>query len=156
MEKSNFVDQIKIFCRTGHGGAGSKHFLRNKMTAFGGPDGGNGGRGAHIILKGNKNLWTLLHLRYYKNVLAENGEGGSSNNKTGRDGKDIIIEVPLGTIALDEETGKKEVEILMDGEEMIWLEGGKGGLGNTNFKTATNQAPEYAQPGLPGVEGWKV
>jgi GTP-binding protein len=126
------------------------------MTAFGGPDGGNGGRGAHIILKGNKNLWTLLHLRYYKNVLAENGEGGSSNNKTGRDGKDIIIEVPLGTIALDEETGKKEVEILKDGEETIWLEGGKGGLGNTNFKTSTNQAPEYAQPGLSGVEGWKV
>jgi GTP-binding protein len=126
------------------------------MTAFGGPDGGNGGRGAHIILKGNKNLWTLLHLRYYKNVLAENGEGGSSNNKTGRDGKDIIIEVPLGTIALDEETGKKEVEILKDGEETIWLEGGKGGLGNTNFKTSTNQAPEYAQPGLPGVEGWKI
>ena len=126
------------------------------MTAFGGPDGGNGGRGAHIILKGNKNLWTLLHLRYYKNVLAENGEGGSSNNKTGRDGKDIIIEVPLGTIALDEETGEKEAEILKDGEETVWLEGGKGGLGNTNFKTATNQAPEYAQPGLPGVEGWKI
>jgi GTPase len=126
------------------------------MTAFGGPDGGDGGRGAHIILKGNKNLWTLLHLRYYKNILAENGEGGSSNNKTGRDGKDIIIEVPLGTIALDEATGKKEAEILQDGEETIWLEGGKGGLGNTNFKTATNQAPEYAQPGLPGVEGWKV
>lgn len=126
------------------------------MTAFGGPDGGDGGRGAHIILKGNKNLWTLLHLRYFKNVLAENGEGGSSNNKTGRDGKDIIIEVPLGTIAVDEETGKKEVEILMDGEETVWLEGGKGGLGNSNFKTATNQAPEYAQPGLPGVEGWKV
>jgi GTPase len=126
------------------------------MTAFGGPDGGDGGRGAHIILKGNKNLWTLLHLRYYKNILAENGEGGSSNNKTGRDGKDIIIEVPLGTIALDEATGKKEAEILQDGEATIWLEGGKGGLGNTNFKTATNQAPEYAQPGLPGVEGWKV
>ena len=126
------------------------------MTAFGGPDGGDGGRGAHIILKGNKNLWTLLHLRYYKNVLAENGEVGSSNNKTGRAGKDIIIEVPLGTIALDEETGEKEAEILKDGEETIWLEGGKGGLGNTNFKTATNQAPEYAQPGLPGVEGWKI
>ncbi len=126
------------------------------MTAFGGPDGGDGGRGAHIILKGNKNLWTLLHLRYYKNVLAENGESGSSNNKTGRDGKDIIIEVPLGTIARDEETGKKEVEILKDGEETVWLEGGKGGLGNTNFKTATNQAPEYAQPGLAGVEGWKI
>jgi GTP-binding protein len=126
------------------------------MTAFGGPDGGDGGRGAHIILKGNKNLWTLLHLRYYKNILAENGEAGSGNNKTGRDGKDIVIEVPLGTIALDEGTGRKEAEILNDGEETIWLEGGKGGLGNTNFKTATNQAPEYAQPGLPGVEGWKV
>ena len=126
------------------------------MTAFGGPDGGDGGRGAHIILRGNKNLWTLLHLRYYKNILAENGEGGSSNNKTGRDGKDIIIEVPLGTIALDEETGEKEAEILTDGEETIWLEGGKGGLGNSNFKSATNQAPEYAQPGLPGIEGWKI
>ena len=156
MEKNNFVDQIRIFCRSGHGGAGSKHFLRNKMTAFGGPDGGNGGRGAHIILRGNKNLWTLLHLRYYKNILAENGEGGSSNNKTGRDGKDIIIEVPPGTIAIDEVTGKKEAEILKDGEEIIWLKGGMGGLGNTNFKTATNQAPEYAQPGQPGTEGWKI
>ena len=156
MEKSNFVDQIKIFCRSGHGGAGSKHFLRNKMTAFGGPDGGDGGRGGHIILKGNSQLWTLLHLRYYKNVLAENGEGGSSNNKTGRDGKDIIIEVPLGTIAVDEETGKKEAEILQDGQEFVLLPGGKGGLGNTNFKSSTNQAPEYAQPGLPGLEGWKV
>lgn len=156
MEKNNFVDQIRIFCRSGHGGAGSKHFLRNKMTAFGGPDGGDGGRGGHIILKGNSHLWTLLHLRYFKNVLAENGEGGSSNNKTGREGKDIILEVPLGTIAFDEETGKKEAEILKDSEEIIWLDGGKGGLGNTHFKTATNQAPEYAQPGLPGVEGWKI
>ena len=126
------------------------------MTAFGGPDGGNGGRGAHIILKGNKNLWTLLHLRYFKNILAENGETGSANNCTGRDGKDIIIEVPLGTIAIDEETGTKEAEILRDGEEVIWIKGGMGGLGNSNFKTATNQAPEYAQPGLPGIEGWKV
>ena len=126
------------------------------MTAFGGPDGGDGGRGGHIILKGSSHLWTLLHLRYYKNILAENGEPGSGNNKTGRDGIDIIVEVPLGTIAIDEETGKKEVEILRDGEESIWLEGGKGGLGNTHFKTATNQAPEYAQPGLTGVEGWKV
>ncbi len=97
MEKSNFVDQIKIFCRSGHGGAGSKHFMRNKLTAMGGPDGGDGGRGAHIILKGNAQLWTLLHLRYYKNILAENGENGSKNNSTGRFGKDIIIEVPLGT-----------------------------------------------------------
>ena len=156
LEKSNFVDQIRIFCKSGHGGAGIKHFRRDKLTAYGGPDGGDGGRGGHIILKGNSNLWTLLHLRYFKNVLAENGENGSDNNKTGRYGKDIIIEVPLGTIARDEETGEKEVEILEDGQEIIWLPGGKGGLGNTNFKTATNQAPEYAQPGLPGVEGWKV
>jgi GTP-binding protein len=156
VEKNNFVDQIRIFCRSGHGGAGSKHFLRNKMTAFGGPDGGNGGRGGHIILKGNSHLWTLLHLRYFKNVLAADGDAGKSNNKTGRDGTDIILEVPLGTIAVDEETGEKEAEILKDGEEVIWLAGGKGGLGNTNFKTATNQAPEYAQPGLPGAEGWKT
>ena len=130
--------------------------MRNKFTALGGPDGGDGGRGAHIILKGNSNLWTLLHLRYYKNVLAEDGEKGGSNNRTGRDGKDIIIEVPLGTIARNEETGEKEAEILEDGQEFIWLPGGKGGLGNSNFATATNQAPEYAQPGLPGIEGWKV
>lgn len=156
VERSNFVDQIRIFARSGHGGAGIKHFRRDKLTAMGGPDGGDGGRGGHIILKGNSNLWTLLHLRYYKNVLAENGDNGGDNNRTGRNGKDIIIEVPLGTIARDEETGEKEVEILQDGEERIWLPGGKGGLGNTNFKTPTNQAPEHAQPGLPGQEGWKV
>ncbi len=156
VEKSNFVDQIRIHCKSGHGGAGSKHFMRNKHTALGGPDGGDGGRGGHIILKGNSNLWTLLHLRYYKNVIAENGEGGSGNNKTGRFGKDVIIDVPLGTIARDEETGEKEAEILKDGEEIIWLSGGRGGLGNANFKTATNQAPEYAQPGEAGAEGWKV
>jgi GTP-binding protein len=130
--------------------------MRNKFTALGGPDGGDGGRGGHIILKGNSNLWTLLHLRYYKNVIAENGESGGSNNRTGADGKDIIIEVPLGTIARDEETEKKEAEILKDGEEIIWIAGGRGGLGNSNFKTATNQAPEYAQPGESGSEGWKV
>lgn len=123
---------------------------------MGGPDGGDGGRGGHIILKGNSNLWTLLHLRYFKNVLAENGEGGSGNNKTGRFGKDIVIEVPLGTLAIDEETGKQEVEILEDGQEFIWIPGGKGGLGNSHFATPTNQAPEHAQPGLPGQEGWKV
>jgi GTPase len=156
MEKSNFVDQIRIFCRTGHGGAGSKHFMRTKYTAMAGPDGGDGGRGAHIILRGNQNLWTLLHLRYYKNVLAENGQGGHKNNMTGRDGTDIIIEVPLGTIAKDDETGAKEVEILEDGQEVIWIKGGRGGLGNKNFATATNQAPEYSQPGEPGSEGWKV
>jgi GTPase len=156
MEKSNFVDQIRVFCRSGHGGAGSSHFLRNKLTSKGGPDGGDGGRGAHIILKGNAQLWTLLHLRYYKNILAENGENGSKNNRTGRTGKDIVIEVPLGTIARDEETGLQQAEILEDGQEVIWLRGGRGGLGNTNFKTATNQAPDYAQPGEEGEEGWKV
>ena len=123
---------------------------------MGGPDGGDGGRGGHIILRGNQNLWTLLHLRYYKNVLAENGEASSGNNKSGRFGKDIYIDVPLGTIARDEETGRQEVEILEDGQEVIWIEGGKGGLGNSHFATPTNQAPEYAQPGLAGVEGWKV
>lgn len=156
MEKSNFVDQIRIFCRSGHGGAGSKHFMRTKFNAQAGPDGGNGGRGGHIILRGNKNLWTLLHLRYYKNVHAENGEGGSGNNCTGRFGKDVIIEVPLGTIARDEETDELEVEILEDGQEVIWIKGGRGGLGNAEFATPTNQAPEHAQPGEPGSEGWKV
>jgi GTP-binding protein len=156
LEKSNFVDQIRIFCRSGHGGAGCKHFMRNKFTAMGGPDGGDGGRGAHIILKGNRNLWTLLHLRYFKNILAEDGEDGSGNNSSGRAGKDVIIEVPLGTIARDGETGKQEVEILEDGQEVIWIHGGRGGLGNSHFATPTNQAPEHAQPGEAGREGWKV
>jgi GTP-binding protein len=156
VEKSNFVDQIRIFCRSGHGGAGSKHFLRTKYNALAGPDGGDGGRGAHIILRGNKNLWTLLHLRYYKNVLAEDGESGSGKNCSGRAGKDIIIEVPLGTIARDEEGIKPEVEILEDGQEIVWIKGGRGGLGNAHFATPTNQAPEHAQPGEPGEEAWKV
>lgn len=156
MEKSNFVDQIRIYCKSGHGGAGNRHFMRNKFTALGGPDGGDGGRGGHIILKGNRNLWTLLHLRYFKNVIAENGEGGGSNNRSGQFGKDVIIEVPLGTIARDESTHQQEAEIMEDGQEIIWISGGKGGLGNSHFATATNQAPEYAQPGLPGEEGWKV
>jgi len=156
MERSNFVDQINIFCRSGHGGAGSKHFMRNKLTAMGGPDGGDGGRGAHIILKGNGQLWTLLHLRYFKNVLAENGQNGAGNNCTGKNGKDIIIEVPLGTIARDPETGKVDAEILKEGQEVILMRGGRGGLGNSNFKTATNQAPEYAQPGEAGIEGIKI
>ncbi len=156
MEKTNFIDYIRVFCRSGHGGAGSRHFMRTKFNPQAGPDGGDGGRGGHIILKGNKNLWTLLHLRYYKNVHAENGENGSGNNSTGRSGKDIIIEVPLGTIARDEETGKQEAEILEDGQEVLWLKGGRGGLGNSKFATATNQAPEHAQPGEPGIEGWKI
>lgn len=156
MEKSNFVDQIRIFCRSGHGGAGSKHFLRTKFNPQAGPDGGDGGRGGHIILRGNKNLWTLLHLRYYKNVLAENGQAGNKNNMTGRDGKDVVIEVPLGTIARDEETGEKEAEILEHDQEIVWIKGGRGGLGNARFATPTNQAPEHAQPGEPGEEAWKV
>jgi len=154
-ERNNFIDYIRIFCRSGHGGAGARHFMRNKLTAKGGPDGGDGGRGGHIILKGNAQLWTLLHLRYYKNVHAEDGEEGSKNNCTGKDGKDIIIEVPLGTIAKDEETGKVEAEILTDGQEVIFLKGGRGGLGNSNFATPTNQVPEHAQPGEEGLEGWK-
>jgi GTP-binding protein len=156
VEKSNFVDQIRIFCRSGHGGAGCKHFMRTKFNPMAGPDGGNGGRGAHIILRGNKNMWTLLHLRYYKNVLAEDGQGGNKNNMTGRDGKDIIIEVPLGTIARDAETEENEVEILEHGQEVVWIKGGRGGLGNAEFATPTNQAPEHVQPGEPGLEGWKV
>ncbi|MEO8772516.1 MAG: GTPase ObgE [Ferruginibacter sp.] len=153
MERSNFVDQIKIFGRSGHGGAGSKHFMRNKLTAMGGPDGGDGGRGAHIILKGNTQLWTLLHLRYFKNVLAEDGKNGSGNNSSGRSGKDIIIEVPLGTIVINDETGEKEIEILEHDQEAILMKGGRGGLGNANFATSTNQSPEYAQPGEEGIEG---
>ncbi|KAA9042073.1 GTPase ObgE [Ginsengibacter hankyongi] len=156
MEKTNFIDYIRIFCKSGHGGAGSTHFMRNKLTAFGGPDGGDGGRGAHIILRGSKDLWTLLHLRYFKNVLADNGENGSKNNCTGRDGKDVIIEVPLGTIAKDEETGKVEAEILEDGQEIILMKGGRGGQGNSHFATPTNQAPQHSQPGEEGEEGWKI
>ena len=154
-ERNNFIDYIRIFCRSGHGGAGARHLMRNKLTAKGGPDGGDGGRGGHIILRGNAQLWTLLHMRYFKNVLAENGEGGSKNNCTGHDGKDIILEVPLGTIAKDEETGNVEAEILYDGQEIIWLKGGRGGLGNSNFATPTNQVPEHAQPGEEGSEGYK-
>lgn len=130
--------------------------MRNKLTAYGGPDGGDGGRGGHIILRGNSQLWTLLHLRYFKNVLAEDGERGSKSNSTGHDGQDIIIEVPLGTIAKDAETGEQEVEILEDGQEVIWMKGGRGGWGNQHFATPTNQAPEHCQPGEPGIEGFKV
>jgi GTP-binding protein len=156
MERSNFVDQIRIYCRSGHGGAGSRHFMRTKFNPMAGPDGGDGGRGGHIVLRGNRNLWTLLHMRYFKNVHAEDGRPGDKNNMTGRDGKDVVLEVPLGTIALDEESGETEAEILEDGQEVVWIRGGKGGLGNRNFATPTNQAPDYAQPGEEGSEGWKV
>lgn len=132
------------------------HFERNKMDAKAGPDGGNGGRGGHIKLRGNAQLWTLLHMRYYKNVLAKDGANGYRNNSTGHDGADIVLEVPLGTVARDMETGEIEAEILEDGQEVIWLKGGRGGLGNANFATATNQTPDYAQPGEMGIEGWKI
>lgn len=156
MDKGNFVDHIRVFCRSGKGGAGSSHFARTKFNPMAGPDGGDGGRGGHIILRGNRQLWTLLHLRYRKNIHAEDGQNGSKNKCSGHEGENVIIEVPLGTIGKDEETGEVEVEILEDGQEVIWLPGGRGGLGNCNFATATNQAPEYAQPGEMGVEGWKL
>ncbi len=152
MEKSNFVDFIRIFCKSGHGGRGASHFRREKFVEKGGPDGGNGGRGAHIKLVGNKNLWTLLHLRYYKHVIAENGVNGSKGNSTGADGEDITIEVPLGTVCYDEETEEQLVEILEHGETKILVKGGIGGKGNSYFATPTNQAPEHAQPGEPGIE----
>lgn len=152
----NFVDYIRVFCKSGKGGAGSAHFMRTKFNPQAGPDGGDGGRGGHIILKGNAQLWTLLHLRWYKNVVAKDGGNGSRNNCTGADGEDIIIEVPPGTQVRDEETGELEAEILNDGQEVILMPGGIGGRGNAYFKTSTNQTPEYSQPGEPGREGWKV
>jgi GTP-binding protein len=152
MPDSNFVDYIKIFCRSGKGGAGSRHFRREKFIPKGGPDGGDGGRGGHIYLRGNRNMWTLIHLRYEKHIFAGNGEGGSSAQKTGADGKDRFIEVPLGTIARDAETNELIAEITVHEEEKILIKGGRGGLGNQHFKSATNQAPRYAQPGEPSVE----
>jgi GTPase len=153
---SNFVDYVKICCRSGQGGAGSTHFHRDKLTAFGGPDGGNGGRGGHIILRGNKQLWTLIHLKYRKHVIASPGEGGSSSNSTGKEGKDEILEVPLGTIARDAETGEIEFEITEHNQEIIIVRGGRGGLGNSNFKSSTMQSPRFSQPGEPGKTEWKV
>jgi GTP-binding protein len=156
MAEQNFVDYVKIFFRSGNGGAGSVHFLRQKGKPFGGPDGGNGGRGGHIILRGNQQLWTLLHLKYRKHIFAGHGNPGAGNNKTGADGEDVIIEVPLGTVARDAESGAVECEITKDGEEKILMAGGRGGLGNTHFKTSTRQTPKFAQPGEEGVETWKI
>lgn len=154
MADSNFVDYIKIFCRSGKGGAGSTHLRREKYVPKGGPDGGDGGRGGHVIVKGNRNLWTLLHLRYKKHIFAGHGAPGAGALKTGADGEDVFIEVPLGTIAKDEETGKVLFEITNHDEEQILVKGGRGGLGNNNFKTATNQTPRYAQPGEEAIEAW--
>ncbi len=147
---------MKICCRSGKGGAGSVHLHRDKFTAKGGPDGGNGGRGGHVIIRGNKQLWTLLHLKYRKHVIAEEGQAGSSSNSSGKQGKDEILEVPLGTIARDAETGEVHFEITEDGEERILVPGGRGGLGNANFKSATMQTPRFAQPGEPGRTEWKI
>ncbi|MEQ8242728.1 GTPase ObgE [Fulvivirga sp.] len=156
MASSNFIDYIKFCSRSGAGGSGAVSFRREKHVPKGGPDGGNGGRGGHIILRGNAQLWTLLHLKYKKHVLAENGQSGSGSRSSGADGEDVILEVPLGTIAKSDETGKKLFEITEDGQEVILTPGGRGGLGNENFKTATNQTPRFAQPGEEGKEEWII
>lgn len=156
MAGSNFVDYIKIYCRSGKGGAGSAHLHREKFVPKGGPDGGDGGRGGHVIVRGNAQMWTLIHLKYARHVFAEDGVNGSSSNSTGADGKDAIIEVPLGTIAKDPETDEILFEITEDGQEEFLAKGGRGGQGNTHFKTATNQTPRYAQPGESGSEGWRI
>lgn len=156
MADSNFVDYVKICCRSGKGGAGSRHFRREKFVPKGGPDGGDGGRGGHIIIRGSKDVWTLLHLKYRKHVIAEDGESGGSAKRSGAQGEDEILLVPLGTVAKDFASGKTECEITEEGQEFVLVSGGRGGLGNDHFKTSTNQAPDYAQPGEPGKEEWKV
>ncbi|OFY94521.1 MAG: GTPase ObgE [Bacteroidetes bacterium RIFCSPLOWO2_12_FULL_31_6] len=154
--ESNFVDYVKVNCKSGKGGAGSIHLYRDKFTAQGGPDGGDGGKGGNVILKGNRQLWTLIHLKYRKHVMAQDGKNGQGGMCTGRTGQDVILEVPLGTIAKDFETGQILFEITEEGEERILVAGGKGGLGNAHFKTPTKQTPRYAQPGEEGKESWKV
>ena len=156
MAENNFIDYVKICCRSGAGGAGSAHFHRDKLTAKGGPDGGDGGRGGHIIIRGNKQLWTLLHLKYRKHVLAGPGNSGGSSLKTGAEGKDEILEVPLGTIVKDFESNEVQVEIEQDGQEFVLVPGGRGGKGNNFFKSSTFQTPRFAQPGEPGREEWKI
>ena len=156
VKNSNFVDYVKIFCRSGKGGAGSAHFHRDKTTAKGGPDGGDGGNGGHIILRGNQQMWTLLHLRYKKHIFAKHGGNGSGNHKHGKDGESKIIEVPLGTLVRDAETGKQLCEITEDREEFVLVKGGIGGRGNSHFKSPTNQSPRYAQPGGDIIEGWFI
>ena len=156
MADTNFVDYVKIFCRSGRGGAGSVHFHRDKLTSKGGPDGGDGGRGGHVILKGNSQLWTLIHLKYRRHVFAENGEPGSSAEKTGAGGRDNVVEVPLGTVARNAETGEVVFEITEHGQEKIIARGGRGGLGNASFKSATMQTPRFAQPGEDAIEGWFI
>lgn len=156
MPDSNFIDYVKIFCASGNGGAGSMHLRREKYIAKGGPDGGDGGRGGHIILRANPQFWTLIHLKYRKHIHAEHGGAGSGQLCKGKNGADIYLDVPLGTVARDAETGEILFELVEPGEERILVRGGRGGLGNNNFKSPTNQTPRYAQPGEPGVEGWFI
>jgi len=153
---SNFIDYVKIHCKSGKGGPGSTHLHREKFIQKGGPDGGDGGRGGHIILKGNDQLWTLLHLKYKKHIKAENGKSGSKSNSTGANGEDVIIEVPLGTVVKNADSGDFELEITKNNESKILMKGGRGGLGNSHFKSPTNQTPRYSQPGEHGTEGWKT
>jgi GTP-binding protein len=152
MPSPNFIDYVKIYTRSGNGGAGAVHFRREKFIPKGGPDGGNGGRGGHIIIKGNHQLWTLLHLKYFKHVIAENGKGGEGGLRTGAQGNDRILEVPLGTIAREADSNAVIAEIVNEGQEAIITPGGRGGMGNEHFKTSTSQAPRFAQPGEPGIE----
>ncbi|MEG2061652.1 MAG: GTPase ObgE, partial [Alistipes sp.] len=153
MAGSNFVDYVKIFARSGHGGGGSSHFRREKFVAYGGPDGGDGGKGGSIILQGDKQFWTLIHLKYQRHQFAEDGEHGFGARSSGKDAKDIIVPVPLGTVARNAETNEVVGEVTADGEQLVLLPGGRGGLGNWHFKTATNQTPHYSQPGEEGAEG---
>lgn len=156
MASDNFVDYVKIHCASGNGGGGSTHYRREKYIPQGGPDGGDGGRGGHIILRGNAQLWTLLHLKFQKHTKAGHGAHGTGNLKTGSQGEDKYIEVPIGTIARDAETDEILFEITDDKQEVILVPGGRGGMGNNHFKSSTNRAPQFAQPGEPGQEGWKV
>lgn len=152
MADTNFIDYVKILCRSGKGGAGSRHFHRAKYVPKGGPDGGDGGRGGHIILRGNSHMWTLLPLKYRRHIFAGNGQSGSENRSSGKDGEDVIVDVPCGTVVFDAETGDYLCEVTSDGEEVKLLRGGRGGLGNWHFKSATNRTPRYAQPGEPSIE----
>src|SRR5687768_12019583 len=156
MSSPNFIDYVKFHARSGHGGPGCRHFHREKFVAKGGPDGGDGGRGGHVILRGNSQLWTLLHLKYRKHIIAESGHPGEEQDRTGADGKDEIIEVPLGTVAKNFETGAILCEINEDGQEHILTPGGRGGKGNAFFATATRQAPQFAQPGGASIEQWVI
>lgn len=156
MSNANFVDYVKVFCRSGKGGAGSAHLRRDKLTSKGGPDGGDGGRGGHVIIRANEQLWTLLHLKYKRHVFATHGENGASALKTGASGGDEYIEVPLGTVVRDAETREVLFEVTSNGEEQVLIQGGRGGQGNDHFKSSTHQTPRFAQPGEPGDEGWFI